>query len=410
MLISATFRVSPDKDRLEVLSLLEVWNEYIEGAPIKSLYFDGRKDETVQQISGHRKLTSQAHVALIEEPGSKYIGHISLTAGESVKEIAHCVIKFTKTNTMSLLSQSVIGCDGTNVNTGWKGGVIRLLETYVGRPLQWKLCMLHTNELPLRHLILEMDGCTKGPYSYSGAIGLLLIDCEKTPVVKFDQIDCTLQPLDLKDIKKLSRDQQYLYRICLAMKYGSCSSSVTDNSPGKLSHARWLTTANRLLGLYIGTPSPSQNLKILVNYVMLVYAPMRKHIRELAVRRILADRNKKTKNSGGLRFSKLPKLNFEAADYIDLIDWPNCVVTKPPLTLHIKDKVLREMCKEQFPVLTFEEFSCHTQSVERCVKLISEAAMNVCGETARDGYIRAKLQARKELPTFNSKGQYYSNT
>ncbi|GBM91436.1 hypothetical protein AVEN_179533-1, partial [Araneus ventricosus] len=110
-------------------------------------------------------------------------------------------------------------------------------------------------------------------------------------------------------------------------------------------------------------------------------------------------------------FSKLHKLNFEAAEYIDLIDWSNCVVTEPPLTMHIKDKDLRKMCKEeQFPVLTFEEFSCHTQPVERCVKLISEAAMNVCGETTRDGSIRAKLQARKELPTFDNKGQCYSNS
>ncbi|GBN13374.1 hypothetical protein AVEN_2047-1 [Araneus ventricosus] len=160
------------------------------------------------------------------------------------------------------------------MNAGWKGGVIRLLETYVGRQLQWNICTLHANQLPLRHLILEMDGCTKGPYSYSGVNGLLLKYCEKTPVVKFDQIDCTLQPLDLKDIKKLRTNQQYLYRICLAIKDGSCSSSVTDSSPGKLSHARWLTTANHLLRLYIGTPSPSQNLIILLKYVMLVYAPM----------------------------------------------------------------------------------------------------------------------------------------
>ncbi|GBM24353.1 hypothetical protein AVEN_202336-1 [Araneus ventricosus] len=137
----------------------------------------------------------------------------------------------------------------------------------------------------------------------------------------------------------------------------------------------------------------------------------RKHIRELAVRPILGAREKKTKNSGSLRLLKLPKLNFEAVDYIDLIDWSNCVVTEPPLTMHIKDKDLKEMCKEeQFPVLTFEEFLCHTQSVERCVKLISEDAMKVCGETARDGYIRAQLQARKELPMFDNKGQYYSNT
>ncbi|GBN92829.1 hypothetical protein AVEN_209557-1 [Araneus ventricosus] len=91
----------------------------------------------------------------------------------------------------------------------------------------------------------------------------------------------------------------------------------------------------------------------------------RKHIRELTVRRILGAREKKTKNSGGLRLFKLPKLNFEAVDYIDLIDWSNCVLTQPPLTMHIKDKDLKEMCKEeQFPVLTFEEFPFHTQSVE----------------------------------------------
>ncbi|GBL91680.1 hypothetical protein AVEN_108312-1 [Araneus ventricosus] len=129
----------------------------------------------------------------------------------------------------------------------------------------------------------------------------------------------------------------------------------------------------------------------------------RKHIRELAVRRILGAREKKTRNSGGLRLFKLPKLNFEAIDYIDLMHWSNCVVTEPPLTMHIKDEDLKEMCKEeQFPVLTFEEYLCHTQSVERCFKLISEAAMKVCGETARDGYISAKLQARKELPTFDN--------
>ncbi|GBM09322.1 Doublesex- and mab-3-related transcription factor 1 [Araneus ventricosus] len=131
----------------------------------------------------------------------------------------------------------------------------------------------------------------------------------------------------------------------------------------------------------------------------------------LAVRRILGARDKKTKNSSGLSFFKLPKLNFEAADYIDLIDWSNCVVTKPPLAMHIKDKDFKEMCNEEdFPVLTFEGFPCHMQSVERCAKLISEAAMKVCGETARDGYIRAKLQARKEIPTSNNNGQNYSNT
>ncbi|GBO04601.1 hypothetical protein AVEN_186342-1 [Araneus ventricosus] len=93
--------------------------------------------------------------------------------------------------------------------------------------------MLHTNELPLRHFIPEMEGCTKGTYySYSGPIGLLLRDCEKIQLLNLIKMDCTLQPFNLKDIKKPATDQQYLYRICLAIKDGSCSSSVSDNSPG----------------------------------------------------------------------------------------------------------------------------------------------------------------------------------
>ena len=56
-----------------------------------------------------------------------------------------------------------IGCDGTNVNSGVKGGVIRLLELELGRPLQWLICLLHANELPLRHLLQKLDGVTHGP-------------------------------------------------------------------------------------------------------------------------------------------------------------------------------------------------------------------------------------------------------
>ena len=67
---------------------------------------------------------------------------------------------------MALGNLVTIGCDGTNVNTGALGGVIRLLELKLGRALQWFVCTLHcneTNELPLRHLIQHLDGGTQGP-------------------------------------------------------------------------------------------------------------------------------------------------------------------------------------------------------------------------------------------------------
>ena len=39
-----------------------------------------------------------------------------------------------------------VGCDGIVTNTGWKNGVISQLELFLGRPIQWLLCLLHTNE------------------------------------------------------------------------------------------------------------------------------------------------------------------------------------------------------------------------------------------------------------------------
>lgn len=90
-------------------------------------------------------------------------------------------------------------------------------------------------------------------------------------MVKFDQIHCILHPQNLKYMKMLSTDQQYWYRICLSIKYGTYSSSVNDNSTGKLSHAKQLAMTNRLLLFYIGL---QDHLIILGKYVMLVYASL----------------------------------------------------------------------------------------------------------------------------------------
>ncbi|CAG4961116.1 unnamed protein product [Colias eurytheme] len=107
------------------------------------------------------------------------------------------------------------GCDGTVTNTGKYGGVIRLLEKRLQRPLQWIICLLHLNELPLRHLFAKLDGTTTGPNTYSGAIGKLLDDCEKRPVIVFERIEGMLP--DISNVKDLSSDQRYLYDITSAV-------------------------------------------------------------------------------------------------------------------------------------------------------------------------------------------------
>lgn len=103
---------------------------------------------------------------------------------------------------------------------------------------------------------------------------------------------------------------------------------------------------------------------------------------------------------------KVPTIKFDAEDYIDLIDWQSCTVTERPLTMKFTDNDLQNILKEN-STLTFEKFPCHTQAVERCVKLVTEASQKVCGELSRDGYIRAKLEARANLPTLDNKCQYF---
>ena len=48
----------------------------------------------------------------------------------------------------------------------------------------------------------------------------------------------------------------------------------------------------------------------------------------------------------------------------------------------------------------------HTQVVERCVKMVTEASQHVSDETERDGYIRSKISSRKLMPAFKTKKQY----
>ena len=427
---------------------------------LKAIYFDGRKDPTIQQVEGRRIQKQEEHISLIKEPNSIYFGHLSLQPPVCSKDIKNQILQYLGNKGINPKDLEVIGCDGTNVNTGWKGGAIRLIEVSISKPLQWSICLLHTNELPLRHLLQSLDGHTKGPYAFSGPIGSHLQNCEKLPIVAFKIIICELPEVPVND---LSTDQQYLYEICCAIRDGECCEQLAKKNPGKMSHARWLTTANRVLRLYLATLSPSENLRILTTFILKVYAPTwfqvktkpllthgavhfwkaikasrdfpeaviqiinkvfstngylahpenilismltdsRPNIRELAVRRIQNARKRVTTDD--IRIFRVPKINFSAEDYTDLINWQSCVITEPPMTLKYSDGDLQNIITNKI-IPNFEKFPCHTQAVERCVKLVTEASQKVCGETSREGYIRAKLEARSELPVFDHKGQYY---
>ena len=256
--------VDKNKVRREKTKINSSSNE-IKSRQIENLYFDGRKDNTltILEINGSKfkKIIKEDHISLLTEPENQYVGHITCKNSDA-KSIVDKMLKFFNSKQVTCDKLSAMGCDNTNTNTGIHKGIIRQFEILLNRPLQWIICLLHANKLPLRHLIEYIDGSSTGPYNFSGSIGKLLNDCEKSAVVKYKKI-----PVDQCDINfeydKLSCDQKYLLDICNAVITGHCPDNLANRSPGNLNLSRWLTTANRILRFYISDKKPSKNLKLL---------------------------------------------------------------------------------------------------------------------------------------------------
>lgn len=483
-IVSAAFRdvgLIDDSDRTSIVDRSKIRRERSRSRlmasdsatsdPLVALYFDGRKDKTIIQEKVidkfHRREVLEEHISLVQQPGSSYLGHVAPTTSNAA-DTSNAIISFLNDKSINCESLIAIGCDGCNVNTGNKNGIIHLLEVHLNRPLHWFICLLHVNELPLRHIFHYLDGATTGPRSFTGEIGKAIQSCEKLPVVNFQAIpDISLPVLPAHVLDDLSSDQKYLYNICQALQSGNCSADLAQVQPGTLSHSRWLTAANRILRLYISVEEPSNSLLSLTKFVVMVYATSwfriklhpnitqgpyhlwrmikdseylpaelraivnkclqrnaffaheenilmamlfdaRPHMVQLALRRILKYRS----ISQGVetpRAFKIPALNFNSDDYTSMISWTNAS-NEPPLTRSIPTTKLSEMLAAHSETNSLDllklDLPCHTQAVERCVKNVTFASANVCGHERRDGLIRCRLQSCATMPAFNTKKDF----
>ncbi|KAF0292295.1 hypothetical protein FJT64_009693 [Amphibalanus amphitrite] len=279
-------------------------------------------------------------------------------------------------------------------------------------------------------------------------------------VAPFQPVPGHVPEMTAELVATLSHDQQLLYRLALAVQTGDMSDSVARQRIGPLNHARWLTLGARVLRLYVSTESPSDSLRLLVQFLVTHYVPVwfciRRHpdctdgaknfhrsvellrelpemiqevvrpvlqrngywahpeqvllamvadgdagVRQEAVRHIQAARQRETED---VRPFRLPELNFSASAYTEVISWsPPESVTQPPLLRHLTDEQLQAI--EHSP-LQLPNYPVHTQAVERAVRTVTEACLAVRGEEARHGYITARLKHRRCHPVFASKKDF----
>ena len=80
-------------------------------------------------------------------------------------------------------------------------------------------------------------------------------------------------------------------------------------------------------------------------------------------------------------------------------------LTEPPLIKALTDEQIQKIKEEP---LVVKKYPNHTQSVERSIKLVTDASKAVYGFDARDGFIRARMQSRSMMPQYDSKKDFSS--
>ncbi|GBM08974.1 hypothetical protein AVEN_57502-1 [Araneus ventricosus] len=87
----------------------------------------------------------------------------------------------------------------------------------------------------------------------------------------------------------------------------------------------------------------------------------REHIRELGYRRVLKARQIVSKKKT-LRNFVPPKINFQASDYIEIINWNSCVMYPPPMMRDLSEDDIKSFINSNItPITETQRFPCHTR-------------------------------------------------
>ena len=100
------------------------------------------------------------------------------------------------------------------------------------------------------------------------------------------------------------------------------------------------------------------------------------------------------------RSHNTPDINFEANNIIELINWKKEAIHEPVFSCDLKKAEIRDIISNP---LQIDYFPLHTQSTERAVKLVTEAASSVCGAEKRHGFILSRIESRKAVSSYDSK-------
>ncbi|GBN63019.1 hypothetical protein AVEN_173756-1 [Araneus ventricosus] len=101
------------------------------------------------------------------------------------------------------------------------------------------------------------------------------------------------------------------------------------------------------------------------NVLLAMLVDEREHIRELVYRRILKARQIVPKKKTVRNFVP-PKINYQASDYIEIINCNSCMVYPSPMLRDLSEDDIKPVINsDTTPIREIQKFSCHNQAVER---------------------------------------------
>ena len=105
----------------------------------------------------------------------------------------------------------------------------------------------------------------------------------------------------------------------------------------------------------------------------------------------------------GVRKFTIPDLDWNATEWVDIVDLDMVNIFEPSILSDISDEQLENI---KIAPYSFPNYPLHSQSVERAVKLVTEAASKVVGEEKRHEHILSKVKARKVRKACDTKRNY----
>ena len=322
--------------------------------------------------------------------------------------------------------------------------------------------MIHTNELPIRHLIKELDGPTTSKDGFKGEVCSLLKNVEKmeyNPEFKPIEGGEDLVELTPQVLNNMSTDSILAYKICQAVKSGDIPDDLKNIQIGPLNHARWLNTQTRII--YMTTRKhglEGKNLKVLSSLAVYAVQSYFKLFFDIKVKHKMSDAPEHILTQLRILKTQPKEVCDIVTPYIKTGAWTvhsenllislliskdqtdrkfavqklleirgdavygnmSCRTRRTPDLNQTATRTTELILWEEEIHLNLLVFTCsistyqtdlidfpmeeppyqiHTQSTERSLKAVTEAVAADVGHSARDGFVRARVHHSEKMPS-----------